>query len=199
MYSRTFEDLIQFDFLDTTNVPIGHKLITFHKLKYRSIMETIAINPELCYIAGGYFTKYLDRRPQTVDMYIIYLGEKDAPSDAELNALLNGKIKHSPWQPSDFSPAIKECTCKIKTWFLPSVNFDVKIRVTKKPANEILPSINYNPARISYSYAYNKFYFGLWFLTGGPRFAGSTDLKKRYEEKGFLSDKYLSYICKVEK
>jgi hypothetical protein len=62
-------------------------------------------------------------------------------------------------------------------------SFDIKIRFTQQNAAEILNEFNYKPARISYSYVDNRFFFDQWFLTCGPRSARSCDLQKNMRKR----------------
>lgn len=198
MFSRYFEQAgILFDFFQPVpNIPPADT-VQYHVAKYRAIIQAVVRDPNHGFIAGGFFTKYLDGRPQKADVYIRYSGKSNPPTDDELNQLFVDQFacnKAYPLTPSNFLEILsrKEFSVDLSTEFGGPI--DVVARITQKNAKELLGTFNYNPARISYSYSSAKFFFDPWFITGGPRNAGSDQLRDRYEQKGFCSDELFSYI-----
>lgn len=185
MFSRSLIDEgILFDFLQPVEgIEREEDLVSYHKKKYRSIISSVVKNPELGYIAGGFF---IGKRPQPVDLYVQYgVLASNPPLDDELNALLTDSANASktPLELSDFIDVLKQCECTID---LPNFGgkFTVNIRFTwQNHAVDILQLIDYKPARISYSYVCDKLYFDDWFLTGGPRYARNYPYEDAYKDQ----------------
>jgi hypothetical protein len=128
MFARYFvESGIQFDFFEYCVDPserepseIESKLTQkaskgysehnapLHFAKYRRIVETVVVNPELGVIAGGYFTKYTDQRTQTVDVYILFKGKENPPSDELLNSMIRSEFKNMPFENSSQLNVLRE-------------------------------------------------------------------------------------------
>lgn len=173
---------------------------TWHISKYRNIIRSIARNPFDGYIAGGYFTKFLAKRPpQPVTVYVNYDGDHNPPTLDDFYNLIHPHLRTTRIIPMpDILNSLGvygECTTRIDLKNYGT--FDVKIRFTVKKVLDLLSGIDYHPARIAYSYADNCLYFDQWFLIGGPREAGSRMLEKTYEEKGFVSDEFFPSVYTI--